>query len=147
MTDMTRRNFLVTLTVAGTAAALAPLGGAARADDAAPYFVNVGHAKDFPVGETKQVDYPAQIGGYAFVRRDSEKAFAALSPKCVHRGVPVNYDPATKGFECPRHHARYSATGEHLSGPGNGSLAPLQVKVDKDGVVWLQSLVAPSATG
>jgi nitrite reductase/ring-hydroxylating ferredoxin subunit len=141
---MTRRKFLVTLAVTGTTVAIASMAGQAHADDAAPYFVNVGPVKNFPVGQTTKVDYPAQIGGYAFVRRDSEKAFAGLSPRCVHRGVPVTYDPATKTFECPRHHARYSETGEHLSGPGTGALAPLQAKVDKDGNVWLQSLVVPA---
>lgn len=151
MSEMTRRKFITAVGVLSGAAAVAPLvaraEGGVTPEPAQPvYWAQVGEAKDFPVGATTKAVYPSQFGGgFGYIRRDSDKQLTGLSSKCVHRHCPVNYDAANKVFNCPCHHAQYSATGEHLSGPGHGNLAELRAKIDDKGVVWLQSLTPPLA--
>jgi len=152
MQDLTRRRFLVTLGMLGGAAAVAPLIARADTPPAPPdtgmpvYWAKVGIAKDFPVGTVSRAVYPVDFGGgFAYVNRTTDKTITALSPKCTHHHCPVDFDATDKVFNCPCHHAQFSITGEHLSGPGHGPLAPLQAKIDDKDVVWIQSLTPPAS--
>lgn len=63
--------------------------------------------------------------------------FVACERTCTHQGVLVNYDPQSKMLVCPAHGAVFNPmTGfSHVSGPGQGPLPPLTVRVNGDGTV------------
>jgi isorenieratene synthase len=55
-----------------------------------------------------------------FVKRSAhgaEAGYQALSGRCTHMGCPVGPDPATGGFVCPCHGARYDRDGVPTEGP------------------------------
>jgi isorenieratene synthase len=56
-------------------------------------------------------------GELYFVKRDDRGDYAALSSRCTHMGCPVALDPATGGFACPCHGAKYDRHGLPTAGP------------------------------
>jgi cytochrome b6-f complex iron-sulfur subunit len=75
--------------------------------------------------------YPAlqTVGGIALVSlngsplalvRSSDTTIIALSRVCPHQGTTVNQNGS--GFLCPRHGARFSATGQWLGGERTSSM-------------------------
>lgn len=52
-----------------------------------------------------------------YVRRAAQDGFQALSGRCTHMGCPVGQDPATGGFACPCHGAKYDRDGVPTAGP------------------------------
>jgi cytochrome b6-f complex iron-sulfur subunit len=156
MQDMTRRNFLATLTVVGGAVAAAPLLAhadppaapvppVAPAAPAAPvYWAQVGSTKDFPVGTTTKAVYAAPYSGFAYVRINADKTITALSPRCTHRGCPVGLTADAQSFVCPCHGATFAIDGTVTGGPARHNLHTLMAKIDPQGVVWVQSLMPPA---
>ena len=157
MQDMTRRNFLATLTVIGGAVAVAPM--LAHADPpvaptpVAPtppapaepvYWANVGTTKDFPVGVMTKAVYPAGYSGFAYVRINADKTIVGLSSRCTHRGCPVGLADDKQSFVCPCHGAQFDLTGAVLAPPARRPLHTLMAKIDDKGVVWLQSPTPPA---
>ncbi len=63
--------------------------------------------------------------------------FVACERSCTHEGVPVNYDPGQQQIVCPAHNAIFDpANGfAHTSGPGNGPLATVSIRVNADGTI------------
>jgi isorenieratene synthase len=55
-----------------------------------------------------------------FVKKDEADAargYRAVSGRCTHMGCPVGFDPATGGFACPCHGAKYDNNGTPTAGP------------------------------
>ncbi len=62
--------------------------------------------------------------------------FYAYKNKCTHKGGPVDKF-SNNEIVCKWHDAKFEpATGKHLSGPGQGMLEKINIKI-KDGAVWL----------
>jgi len=144
MQSISRRKFVVSLSVLGGALSILPF--VADADDAPTttiYWANVGDAKTFPVNVPTLAAYPPQFGpGSVYVTRADDKTVSALLPKCTHHGCTVAFDSTGDVFNCPCHHAQFAATGAVLQGPARRPLLTLQAKIDS-GSVWVQSLVPP----
>ena len=66
--------------------------------------------------------------------------FAALSPKCTHRGCTVNVEP--ERIACPCHGSVYDRTGEVLRGPAERPLARYALNREANGdlVITLRDL-------
>ena len=63
--------------------------------------------------------------------------FVACERACTHAGVPVNYDSGQQQIVCPAHGAIFDpANGfAHTSGPGNGPLPTVPIRVNADGTI------------
>jgi Rieske Fe-S protein len=73
---------------------------------------------------------PGHING-VWVVQQSPGTFLALDLTCTHQGCPVSRQGSE--FRCPCHGAIFSASGAHVSGPGNGPLQSLSVCGDSTG--------------
>jgi menaquinol-cytochrome c reductase iron-sulfur subunit len=83
--------------------------------------------------------YPAEPIGAVFLRRTSERQVEALQVICPHAGCFVAYDPATGGFFCPCHAARFDTAGRRAD---QQSISPrdmdvLEVEL-RDSQVWVK---------
>lgn len=65
--------------------------------------------------------------------------YRVVSSICPHEGCPVVWDAQQKNFVCPCHDSLFSDGGKHLSGPSNGDMAQLPMKVE-DGKIKIQNL-------
>ncbi|HEY3330441.1 MAG TPA: Rieske (2Fe-2S) protein [Capsulimonadaceae bacterium] len=151
MTEVTRRQFVASVIVAGGALTLSqslalaadqPAAPAAPADETI-IWANMGKVDSFAKGTWVNAPYPATFGKKkAFVRVADGKTVTALSPKCPHNGCPVTFDDSKKQFLCPCHTALFSDTGAVISGPSPTALVSLKAKIEADSV-WVQSLTPP----
>ena len=88
-----------------------------------------------PTNSAVSFTNPADGNGSLLVHL-SNGNFAAFERACTHAGVPVNYDSGAGQFHCPAHDAIFSAAnGSLLSGPGNGPLPGVSIRVNKDGTI------------
>jgi nitrite reductase/ring-hydroxylating ferredoxin subunit len=88
-----------------------------------------------PTNSAVSFTNPADGNGGLLVHL-SNGNFAAFERACTHAGVPVDYDSGGRQFLCPAHGAIFSATdGSHISGPGNGNLPGVSIRVNKDGTI------------
>jgi Rieske Fe-S protein len=72
------------------------------------------------VGGSTIVDSPV---GKVIIVRTGETTFAAFSAICTHKRGTVEYDPAKKRFECPKHHSKFDVKdGSVLDGPAEDPL-------------------------
>ena len=146
-----RRGFLGALTVllggAITALASVPvLGslfsplrtapGAAAADAPIP----VGNISEFQVGKARRVELVRSVTdawsrsdattvGAAWVTRNADDTFTALSSTCPHLGCAVNMDKARNLYACPCHTSAFTLEGKYVSGPAPRGMDPLTVEV------------------
>ncbi|BDI32785.1 cytochrome b6 [Capsulimonas corticalis] len=129
--DVTRRGFLKTLTMAGAAVAVLPLlSPSARA---AGGFEKVGSVGDFTVGDFKKVTL--SDGGSIYVTKQSDGKFLALSSRCTHKGCEVLWSPGGHQFKCPCHGGRFDAAGKNAGGPPQTPLPELTTKVEGGSVL------------
>ncbi|MGZ6383880.1 MAG: protein kinase domain-containing protein [Ktedonobacteraceae bacterium] len=78
---------------------------------------------------------PADGQGSLLIRL-SNGNFVACERACTHAGVPVNYDPGSGQIVCPAHGAIFNpSNGSHVSGPGNGPLPTVSIRVNADGTI------------
>lgn len=72
-----------------------------------------------------------EVGGWGVVTllekpvllvRDSATSVRAVSAVCTHKRTNVEYDPAAKRIECPKHGSRYDLEGAVLKGPSKKAL-------------------------
>lgn len=133
---LSRRVFLLRLSLFGCAAALLPFLGR-ETDAASRGFVPAGNVTDFPPGAFHTVTLPD--GAIIQLRRLPGKTprFQALSARCTHKGCVVDWRPAEKQFHCPCHGGRFDANGRVLGGPPPSPLPILPTKVVK-GVVFVR---------
>ncbi|MGH2495056.1 MAG: protein kinase domain-containing protein [Ktedonobacteraceae bacterium] len=63
--------------------------------------------------------------------------FVACERSCTHEGVAVNYDANQQQIVCPAHGAIFDPINgfAHLSGPGNGPLATVKIRINADGTI------------
>jgi menaquinol-cytochrome c reductase iron-sulfur subunit len=147
----TRRGFLSALTVllGGAIAALAsvPVLGslfsplrASPQKGAADAPIPVGSVSDFPVGVPRRVELVRSVTdawsrseattvGAAWVTRQADGSFMALSTICPHLGCGVNLDKQRNMFACPCHTSAFSLAGSHAAGPAPRGMDPLKVEV------------------
>jgi serine/threonine protein kinase len=75
-------------------------------------------------------------GQGSLLMRLSNGNFVACERACTHAGVPVNYDPGSGQIVCPAHGAIFNpSNGSHVSGPGNGPLPTVSIRVNGDGTI------------
>ena len=69
------------------------------------------------------------VGGASLaIVRTGETSFLALSRRCPHQGATVK--ATSSGFTCPRHGARFSATGAWVGGERTSSLRTYPTQYD-----------------
>lgn len=63
--------------------------------------------------------------------------FVAYNNACTHEGVAVYYDAGSQKLKCPRHGAIFDPVngGSPVSGPNNGPLANVAIRVNSDGTI------------
>jgi len=153
----TRRGFLGALTVllGGAIAALAtvPVLGSlfsplrtSPQKDAADAPVPVGSVSEFTVGVPRRVEIirsvtdawsrsEATTVGAAWLTRQADGTFIALSTICPHLGCGVNLDKQRNKFACPCHTSAFSLAGSREEGPAPRGMDPLKVEVRGDQVL------------
>lgn len=139
--DTSRRCFLKTLAMAGSALALAPAVARAQGPTpAAPPWTVVGKTAKFPPGQTQIVTPPAESGlGPLAVTHAAGGKFFALLGACTHRGCTVDWADDTKQFVCPCHRGRFDAQGKVLAGPPHRPLPAYAPRVNADGTLSVQA--------
>jgi Rieske Fe-S protein len=148
--DHTRRTFLFKLAVGlnalvGTVLAVPLvgylLGPAMKKSSSSGAWVTLGSAKDFPVGETKLVDFESPVRSLGdgetgkvacWVRRVSAEQFQVFAINCAHLGCPVRWFAQSKLFMCPCHGGAYYEDGSRASGPPERGLFEYKYKLDGD---------------
>jgi menaquinol-cytochrome c reductase iron-sulfur subunit len=75
---------------------------------------------------------PAQKIGAVFLTRSGKtpSEVTAFTATCPHLGCAVEFDAATKQFECPCHKSGFAVDGKQLFGPSRRGLDPLPVKLE-----------------
>ncbi len=63
--------------------------------------------------------------------------FVAYNKACTHEGVAVYYDAGSQKLKCPRHGAIFDPAngGSPVSGPNNGPLQNIAIRVNSDGTI------------
>ncbi len=63
--------------------------------------------------------------------------FVACERACTHQGVAVDYDPGSQQLVCPAHSAVFDPLHgfNNTSGPGNGPLPGISIRVNGDGTI------------
>jgi menaquinol-cytochrome c reductase iron-sulfur subunit len=147
----TRRSFLNTLTIAGSAVI-----GLALAIPGVAYVVDplvrgggkkarwIRIAKLDAVGDEHPVAVPVlgeQLDGWTrqpnvrlgmvWLRKKGDKV-VALTAECPHLGCKVGYDDAKKRFGCPCHDSAFTLDGDSTGGPAPRGMDPLEVRVTDD---------------
>lgn len=59
-------------------------------------------------------------------------SYIAVSSKCPHEGVTVEYQPNQDRIECPAHGSIFSNTGKKQSGPAAKDLVQYKIEVKGD---------------
>jgi Rieske Fe-S protein len=107
-------------------------------------WVGLGHVDQFPVGETRLVDFESpvrslgdgQTGKVAcWVRRISAQQFQVFAINCAHLGCPVRWFSESKLFMCPCHGGAYYEDGTRASGPPERGLFEYKYKIANDTLV------------
>lgn len=70
--------------------------------------------------------------------KDMDGTLHAVDPVCTHMKCSVRWNAAEKSWDCPCHGARYSFTGEVLTGPANKNLEQVEIR----SLAW-QELIKP----
>jgi menaquinol-cytochrome c reductase iron-sulfur subunit len=112
---------------------------------------DVGAVDDFKAGDTKEVEFlDASTRPWAgvasktaaWLRREQDGSFMALSINCTHLGCPVEWLPKADLFFCPCHGGVYYKDGTVAAGPPPEPLANYPVRV-QDGRVQIQASPIP----
>ena len=80
---------------------------------------------ELAAGEGRLVKYEGQQ--VALYKEESGKVHA-LNPTCPHAKCQVSFNTAEKSWDCPCHGARFSISGEMLTGPARKDLERIQLQ-------------------
>ena len=153
MEKISRRELLKGVAAAGGGVALlGTLQSTAQADapSDAPtiVWVNAGPLGDMNVGDMKRIVLPDPAAKEViYVRRASDKDYAAFSARCTHHGCVIGYDAARTTFTCPCHGAQFNDLGQVIKPPARRPLNALATKFDKDGNLWVSAPPPPPVHG
>jgi Rieske Fe-S protein len=101
-------------------------------------WVGLGPVTDFPVGETRLVDFESPVKSLGdgetgkvacWVRRISQQQFQVFAINCAHLGCPVRWFSESKLFMCPCHGGAYYEDGSRASGPPERGLFEYKYKL------------------
>jgi len=101
-------------------------------------WVGLGPVTDFPVGETRLVDFVSPVKSLGdgetgkvacWVRRISAQQFQVFAINCAHLGCPVRWFSESKLFMCPCHGGAYYEDGSRASGPPERGLFEYNYKL------------------
>lgn len=95
----------------------------------------IGHTNQ-AVNSGKNFTNPADGNGSILIRLPNGH-FVSCERACTHVGVPVNYDPGSQKLVCPAHGAVFDPLNGFslVSGPGNGPLPGVSIRVNADGTI------------
>lgn len=102
------------------------LGPAMKKSAESGSWVTIGSVDDFPIGETRLVDFESPVRGLGdgqtakvacWVRRVSARRFQVFAINCAHLGCPVRWFAESRLFMCPCHGGAYYEDGSRASGP------------------------------
>jgi Rieske Fe-S protein len=120
------------------------LGPATKKSSAVGAWVGLGPASQFPIGETRLVDFESPVASLGdgqtgkvacWVRRVSSQEFQVFAINCAHLGCPVRWFAESKLFMCPCHGGAYYADGSRASGPPERGLFEYKYKLAGDSLV------------
>jgi menaquinol-cytochrome c reductase iron-sulfur subunit len=120
------------------------LGPTMKKDSSIGSWVSLGQVKDFPVGETRLVDFVSPVTSQGdgetgkvacWVRRVSAQQFQVFAINCAHLGCPVRWFSQSKLFMCPCHGGAYYEDGSRASGPPERGLFEYKYRLDGDALV------------
>lgn len=135
--DLSRRRFLLQLTMAGGTTLFSPFP--IKADTSAVW-VPVGPAGSFIKGTWTRITLPAaQHKAVVYISHTADDSFLALSARCTHKGCEVEWDGDTHEFVCPCHNGRFDAQGKRTDGPPRKPLPTFPTKVDTAGQLLVQA--------
>ena len=156
MDKLSRRDVLVRGAALGGGAAafgaiaVAPVLADAPATPApaAPAIVwaNVGPLPDMKVNDVQRIEIPdSPTHEIVYVRRASDKDYAAFSARCTHRGCVVGiHDASSTTFTCPCHGGQFDNKGNVIQAPPRKPLIALAVKFDDKKNLWIQTPPSPA---
>lgn len=145
-----RRAFLFKLSIAlnaavGTVLAVPLvrylLGPSLQKDSSVGYWIGIGSANEFPIGETRLVDFQSPVKSLGdgqtakvacWVRRTSAQKFQVFAINCAHLGCPVRWFAQSKLFMCPCHGGAYYEDGSRAAGPPERGLFEYRTRLDGD---------------
>ncbi|MDQ2950416.1 MAG: Rieske 2Fe-2S domain-containing protein [Acidobacteriota bacterium] len=145
-----RRAFLFKLSIAlnaavGTVLAVPLvrylLGPSLQKDSNVGSWIGIGSANDFPIGETRLVDFQSPVTSLGdgqtakvacWVRRISAQQFQVFAINCAHLGCPVRWFAQSKLFMCPCHGGAYYEDGSRAAGPPQRGLFEYRTRLDGD---------------
>jgi Rieske Fe-S protein len=113
------------------------LGPAMKKDSDTGSWISLGLADEFPVGETRLVDFKSPVASLGdgetakvacWVRRISKQQFQVFAVNCAHLGCPVRWFAQSKLFMCPCHGGAYYEDGSRASGPPERGLFEYKYK-------------------
>ena len=85
------------------------------------------HTYSIPPGDGAAVDKSNEV---ILVRwQDTVYAFAL---SCPHQNTALKWDDRDHGFQCPKHHSRFQASGEYIDGSGRATRAMDRFAVTRD---------------
>ncbi len=89
-----------------------------------------------PTNSSKSFNNPTD-GHDSLLIHLSNGNFVACEKACTHAGVAVNYDSGSGKLVCPAHGAIFDPLNGFrlVSGPGNGPLATVSIRVNADGTI------------
>jgi menaquinol-cytochrome c reductase iron-sulfur subunit len=120
------------------------LGPAVKKDASVGAWVNLGRTDDFPVGETRLVDFLSPVNSLGdgetakvacWVRRISAQRFQVFAVNCAHLGCPVRWFAESKLFMCPCHGGAYYEDGSRAAGPPERGLFEYRTKLDGEALL------------
>ena len=107
-------------------------------------WLTIGSVDDFPVGETRLVDFQSPVAGLGdgqtgkvacWVRHVSAQQFQVFAINCAHLGCPVRWFAQSKLFLCPCHGGAYYEDGSRASGPPERGLFEYRYKLQGDSLL------------
>jgi nitrite reductase/ring-hydroxylating ferredoxin subunit len=86
------------------------------------------HTYPIPGADGAQIDKENQV---ILVRW--QDAIYAFSLSCPHQNTALRWDDGEHTFECPKHHSKFTATGDYIAGSGRATRNMDRLPIHRDG--------------